>query len=59
MNEYVADNTGFYRGINEGRQAARDVDAFLMQRPTLLPKTGGIVARAPYEQTGRPAVAAS
>lgn len=43
-----------YRGINEGRSAARDVDAYLMQSATVLPKTGGIVQRAPYEIMGKP-----
>lgn len=42
------------RGINEGRQAARDVDTFLMGVGTQLPKTGGIVQRAPYEIIGKP-----
>ena len=42
------------RGINEGRQAARDVDTYLMGIGTQLPKTGGIVQRAPYEIIGRP-----
>lgn len=37
------------RGINEGRQAARDVDTYLMGVGTQLPKTGGIIQRAPYE----------
>ncbi|MCJ1427406.1 glutamate synthase [NADH] [Sticta canariensis] len=41
-------------GINEGRQAARDVDTYLMGVGTQLPKTGGIVQRAPYELIGRP-----
>ncbi|KAI9684639.1 MAG: glutamate synthase [NADH] [Trizodia sp. TS-e1964] len=36
-------------GINEGRQAAREVDAFLMGS-TRLPATGGIVRRAPFEK---------
>ena len=40
------------RGINEGRQAARDVDTYLMGVGTQLPKTGGIVQRAPYEIVG-------
>ena len=40
------------RGINEGRQAARDVDTYLMGVSTQLPKTGGIVQRAPYEIIG-------
>lgn len=42
------------RGINEGRQAARDVDVYLMGVGTQLPKTGGIVQRAPYEVIGKP-----
>lgn len=42
------------RGINEGRQAARDVDEYLMGVGTTLPKTGGIVQRAPYEIIGKP-----
>ena len=42
------------RGINEGRQAARDVDVYLMGIGTLLPKTGGIAQRAPYEIIGHP-----
>ncbi|KAL8750246.1 MAG: hypothetical protein Q9199_007194 [Rusavskia elegans] len=41
-------------GINEGRQAARDVDVYLMGVGTQLPKTGGIVQRAPYEIIGKP-----
>ena len=41
------------RGINEGRQAARDVDTYLMGVGTSLPKTGGIVQRAPYEVVGK------
>lgn len=45
---------GDSRGINEGRQAARDVDVFLMGVGTQLPKTGGIVQRAPYEVIGKP-----
>lgn len=40
------------RGINEGRQAARDVDTYLMGIGTQLPKTGGIIQRAPYEIIG-------
>ncbi|KAI9895041.1 MAG: glutamate synthase [NADH] [Vezdaea aestivalis] len=35
-------------GINEGRQAAREVDTYLMHS-TQLPATGGIIRRAPYE----------
>ncbi|MCJ1417933.1 glutamate synthase [NADH] [Xylographa parallela] len=41
-------------GINEGRQAARDVDVFLMGVGTQLPTTGGIVQRAPYGIIGHP-----
>ncbi|MCJ1433823.1 glutamate synthase [NADH] [Xylographa pallens] len=41
-------------GINEGRQAARDVDVFLMGIGTQLPTTGGIVQRAPYGIIGHP-----
>lgn len=41
-------------GINEGRQAARDVDTYLMGVGTQLPRTGGIVQRAPYENVGFP-----
>lgn len=33
------------RGINEGRQAAREVDAYLMGTSSQLPVTGGIVRR--------------
>ena len=36
-------------GINEGRQAARDVDCYLTGSGTQLPVTGGIVKRPPYE----------
>lgn len=36
-------------GINEGRQAARDVDSYLTGVGTQLPVTGGIVKRPPYE----------
>lgn len=43
-----------FRGINEGRQAARDVDTYLMGVGTQLPKTGGIVQRAAYEIVGHP-----
>lgn len=41
------------RGINEGRQAAGDVDTYLMGLGTQLPTTGGIIRRAPYEVLGR------
>ena len=34
-----------YRGINEGRQAAREVDTYLMGTGSQLPLTGGIVRR--------------
>ena len=36
-------------GINEGRQAARDVDSYLTGTGSQLPVTGGIVKRTPYE----------
>ncbi|KAI9800425.1 MAG: glutamate synthase [NADH] [Piccolia ochrophora] len=39
-------------GINEGRQAAREVDTYLM-KSTPLPNVGGIVRRSPYEVVGR------
>ncbi|KAI9774877.1 MAG: glutamate synthase [NADH] [Geoglossum simile] len=39
-------------GINEGRQCAREVDQFLMQS-TLLPATGGITRRVPFEVLGK------
>jgi glutamate synthase (NADPH/NADH) len=38
--------TNHYRGINEGRQAAREVDTFLMGIGSQLPVTGGIVRRS-------------
>ncbi|KAI4128454.1 MAG: hypothetical protein LQ338_002727 [Usnochroma carphineum] len=41
-------------GINEGRQAARDVDVYLMGVGTQLPKTGGIIQRTPYDIIGKP-----
>ncbi|KAI9725449.1 MAG: glutamate synthase [NADH] [Chrysothrix sp. TS-e1954] len=41
-------------GINEGRQAARDVDSFLTGVGTQLPVTGGIVKRPPYEIMKQP-----
>ena len=40
-----------YRGINEGRQAAREVDLWL-ERSTSLPITGGIVKRTAAEIFG-------
>lgn len=47
------------RGINEGRQAAREVDLFL-EHNTNLPVTGGIVRRSAQEvfSTITPAAAA-
>jgi glutamate synthase (NADH) len=42
-----------YRGINEGRMAARDVDSFLTGLGTQLPVSGGIVKRQPYEIIAR------
>ena len=41
-----------FRGINEGRQAAREVDLYL-ERSTSLPVTGGIVKRTAQEILGR------
>lgn len=43
-----------FRGINEGRQCAREVDQYLMES-TQLPVTGGIVHRNthPVEILGR------
>lgn len=47
------------RGINEGRQCARDVDSFLTGIGSQLPVTGGIVKSPPYallnKETGVPA----
>jgi hypothetical protein len=40
------------RGINEGRQSAREVDLYLEQS-TSLPVTGGIVKRTAQEILGR------
>lgn len=49
------------RGINEGRQCAREVDAFLMGTSSQLPVTGGIVRRPAIDtvpQTAEPVGAA-
>lgn len=51
---YIRANKAISRGINEGRQAARDVDTYLMGVGTQLPKTGGIIQRAAYEVLGHP-----
>lgn len=51
---YLCANKVMFRGINEGRQAARDVDTYLMGVGTQLPKTGGIIQRAAYEVLGHP-----
>lgn len=51
---YSCANRAMFRGINEGRQAARDVDTYLMGVGTQLPKTGGIIQRAAYEVLGHP-----
>lgn len=51
---YPCANRAMFRGINEGRQAARDVDTYLMGVGTQLPKTGGIIQRAAYEVLGQP-----
>lgn len=51
----------FSRGINEGRQCAREVDAFLMGTSSQLPVTGGIVRRPAIDtvpQTAGPISAA-
>ena len=40
--------TFVYRGINEGRQAAREVDLYL-EHCTSLPVTGGIIKRTAQE----------
>ena len=40
-------------GINEGRQAARQVDAYLMGVGSLLPVTGGIVRRSQIDSVPR------
>lgn len=41
-------NPNLSRGINEGRQAARECDLFLM-KSTSLPVTGGIIKRTAQE----------
>ncbi|KAI9748617.1 MAG: glutamate synthase [NADH] [Candelina submexicana] len=41
-------------GINEGRQAARDVDTYLMGQGTQLATTGGIVRGVNYQTAGHP-----
>ena len=41
-----------FRGINEGRMAAREVDLFL-ENNTTLPVTGGIVKRTAQEILNR------
>jgi glutamate synthase (NADPH/NADH) len=40
------------RGINEGRQSAREVDLYL-EKSSSLPITGGIVKRTAQEILGR------
>jgi glutamate synthase (NADPH/NADH) len=40
------------RGINEGRQSAREVDLYL-EKSTSLPVTGGIVKRTAVEILGK------
>lgn len=55
MAEQIRWLTGKSRGINEGRQCAREVDQYLMQS-TRLAVTGGIVHRSairPVELLGR------
>jgi len=44
----------FSRGINEGRQAARQVDTYLMGIGSALPVTGGIVRRPQIESVPKP-----
>jgi hypothetical protein len=51
IQQTVTDN--IFRGINEGRMAARDVDSYLTGVGTQLPVTGGIVKRPPYELLGK------
>lgn len=41
------------RGINEGRQSARDVDMYLTGMGSQLPVTGGIVKRPPFEMLNK------
>lgn len=43
-----------FRGINEGRQCAREVDAFLVGTSSQLPVTGGIVRRAAIDAVPQP-----
>jgi glutamate synthase (NADPH/NADH) len=45
-----------FRGINEGRQAAREVDLYL-EKCTNLPVTGGIVRRSAEEVFAAEAIA--
>ena len=42
------------RGINEGRQCAREVDSFLMGISSHLPVTGGLVRRPAIDAVPRP-----
>lgn len=42
----VTQDLRFSRGINEGRQAAREVDSYLSGISSYLPVTGGIVRRS-------------
>lgn len=44
-----------FRGINEGRQCAREVDAFLIGTSSQLPVTGGIVHRPAIDTIPQPA----
>lgn len=48
----LGDANRVHRGINEGRQSAREVDLYL-ERSTSLPVTGGIVKRTAQEILGR------
>ena len=42
------------RGINEGRQCAREVDSFLMGISSHLPVTGGIIRRPAIDAVPQP-----
>ena len=47
------------RGINEGRQCAREVDSFLVGISSQLPVTGGIVRRPTIDSVPQPTQVAS
>jgi 3-keto-L-gulonate-6-phosphate decarboxylase len=48
LSHYHANIDSFLRGINEGRQAAREIDLYL-EKNSSLPVTGGIVKRTAEE----------